>query len=156
MDDPVTRYRASHADLDALLTRFSDEDLTTPGKIGTWSVSEVMAHLAAWDTWARRAIEVRLTHDDLPPEMSEEARNPDSFNARAAEAWKGYTAAQARAAFSQAYADLTHFLETTPRDLLYRQIVKPNGRTTSPASSLSVLAQHNNEHRAQLESLLNQ
>ncbi len=156
MDDPVTRHRTAHEDLEALIARFSDEELTTPGKIGTWTVSEVMAHLAAWDTWARRAIEVRLTRDDLPAEMSEEARNPDPFNARAAEAWKGYTAAQARAAFSQAYADLAHFLETTPHDQLYRQIARPNGKTTSPVSTLSALAHHSNEHRAQLESLLNQ
>jgi len=155
MDDPVTRYRAVHEDLEALFARFSDQDVIAPGNIGTWALRDVMAHLAAWDIWARRAIEVRLTADDLPAEMNEEARNPDPFNARAAEAWKGYTAAEARAAFSQAFADLEYFIQTTPHDQLSRQIVRPNGKTSSPVSTLVALARHSSEHCAELGRLLN-
>lgn len=155
MDDPIVRIQKSYDDLEAALARFSDEELTTSGKVGTWSVREVMAHLAAWHSWGQRAIEIRLTSDNLPAEMTEEAQNPDPFNADAAIAWKGYDARQARAAFTQAYADLKHFLTTTPHDKLYRQIVRPNGKTTSPVSTLNALAHHNNEHLAQLEALLN-
>jgi hypothetical protein len=155
MDDPIDRIQKSYDDLEAALARFSDEDLITPGKVGTWSVREVMAHLAAWHSWGRRAIEIRLTSDSLPAEMAAEAQNPDPFNAEAAAAWKSYDARQARAAFTQAYADLKHFLTTTPHEKLYRQITRPNGKTTSPVSTLSALAHHNNEHVAELEAMLN-
>ena len=155
MDDPIDRIQKSYDDLEAALARFSDEELTTPGKVGTWSVREVMAHLAAWHSWGQRAIEIRLTSDHVPPEMAAEAQNPDPFNAEAAAAWKSYDAQQARAAFTQAYADLKHFLTSTPREKLYRQITRPNGKTTSPVSTLSALAHHNNEHVVQLEALLN-
>jgi len=154
MDDPVARFQQSHEALAAVIARFSDQELTKPGTEGVWSARELMAHIAAWDIWTHRAIELRLTSDDLPAEMLEEARNPDPFNARAAEAWKGYDAAQARAAFDKAYADLIDFMSSTPHDKLYRQIIRPNGKTSVPVSSLSVLVRHNDEHRAHLEEAL--
>jgi hypothetical protein len=86
--------------------------------------------------------------------MKEEAQHPDPFNARAAEAWKGYDAGHARAAFAQAYNDLISFLNATPPEQLYRQIPRPNGKTTTPTASLSALAHHKDEHRAALETLL--
>ncbi len=156
MDDPIARFRKAHEELAKVLSGFSDEDLTTPGKVGNWSIREVMAHIAAWDSWGRRAIEARLTEDSLPAEMMAEAQNPDPFNERAAEAWKSYTAEQARAAFSQAYTDLMRFLETAPHEQLYRQIPRPNGKSTSPISTLTALARHKDEHSAQLEALLKQ
>ncbi len=154
MDDPVARFQKSQEDLEAVIARFSDEELTTPGKVGDWSLREVLAHIAAWDRWGQRAIETRLTQDDLPAEMKEEAQNPDPFNARAAEAWKSYDARQARAAFTQAYHDLMSFLQATPHEQLYRQIPRPNGKTTTPTASLSALARHKDEHRTSLETLL--
>jgi uncharacterized damage-inducible protein DinB len=154
MDDPVARFQKSQEELEAVIARFSDEELTTPGKEGDWSLREVLAHIAAWDRWGQRAIEVRLTNDDLPDNMKEEAQHPDPFNARAAEAWQGYDASQARAAFAQAYHDLISFLEATPPEKLYRQIPRPNGKTTTPTASLTALARHKDEHRARLEALL--
>lgn len=154
MDDLVARFRQSHDELAAVIARFSDQALTKPGAEGDWSARELMAHIAAWDSWTRRAIELRLTSENLPAEMLEEARNPDPFNARAAEAWKGYDAAEARAAFDKAHADLVEFMSSTPPEKLYRQIMRPNGKTTTPVSSLSVLVRHNDEHRAHLEEAL--
>ncbi|HEY7350743.1 MAG TPA: maleylpyruvate isomerase N-terminal domain-containing protein [Ktedonobacterales bacterium] len=154
MDDPVARFQKSQEELEAVIARFSDEELTTPGKLGDWSLREVLAHIAAWDRWGQRAIEVRLTENDLPANMLEEARNPDPFNARAAEAWKGYDARQARADFAEAYNDLISFLKATPHEKLYRQIPRPNGKTTNPTASLTALARHKDEHRALLEELL--
>lgn len=154
MDESVARFQKSQQELEAVLARFSDEELTTPGKEGDWSLREVLAHIAEWDRWGQRAIEARLTSDDLPADMKEEAQNPDPFNARAAEAWRGYSAAQARAAFAQAYQDLIAFLNAAPPEQLYRQIPRPNGKTTSPTASLTALARHKDEHRAHLEALL--
>ncbi len=154
MDDLLARFQTSQHNLEAVIERFSDEELTKPGQVGDWSLREVLAHLAAWDHWGKRAIELRLTQDELPAEMREEAQHPDPFNARAAEAWKGYDALQARAAFAQAYNDLINFLNATPPEQLYRQIPRPNGKTTTPAASLSALAHHKDEHRAALEALL--
>ncbi len=154
MDDPIVRFQKSHEELEAVIARFSDEELTTPGKVGDWSLREVLAHIAAWDRWGQRAIEARLIQDDLPAEMREEAENPDPFNAHAAEAWKSYDARQARAAFAQAYNDLLSFLNATPHEKLYRQIPRPNGKTSSPLASLVGLARHKDEHRAHLETLL--
>jgi len=156
MDDPVAQFQKSHEELAGVIARFSDEELTRPGKEGDWSVREVMAHIAAWDDWAKRAIELRLISDDLPREMVEEARNPDPFNARAAASWQGYDARQARAAFAQAYTDLIGFLHAAPHEQLYRQIVRPNGKITTPAASLTALTHHNDGHRASLEQALNQ
>ncbi len=154
MDESVGRFQKSQEALEAVVGRFSDEALLAPRQEGDWSLREVLAHLAAWDHWAQRAIEVRLTNDDLPAEMKEEAQNPDPFNARAAEAWRGYDAAQTRAAFAQAYQDLLKFLNGVPPEQLYRQIPRPNGKTTSPTATLTALARHKDEHRAHLEALL--
>lgn len=156
MDDSVARFQKSQQALEAVIERFSDEELTKPGQVVDWSLREVLAHLAAWDRWGQRVIELRLTQDDLPADMKEEAQHPDPFNARAAEAWKNHDAVQARAAFAQAYNDLISFLNTTPPEQLYRQIPRPNGKTTTPTASLSALAHHKDEHRAILEALLPQ
>ncbi len=154
MDESVARFQKSQEALAAVVERFSDEALLAPQQEGDWSLREVLAHLAAWDRWGQRAIEIRLTHDDLPAEMKEEAQNPDPFNARAAEAWRSYDAAQTRAAFTQAYQDLLSFLNSAPPEQLYRQILRPNGKTTTPTASLTALARHKDEHRARLEALL--
>jgi uncharacterized damage-inducible protein DinB len=154
MDDAIERFRQSREALNAVIARFSDEALSKPVSEGEWTIIEEMAHLAAWDNWARKVIELRLTQDEIPREMSEEARNPDPFNARAAAAWKGYTPSQARTAFLQAYQDLMDFVEHTPEDKLYRQIPRPNGKTTTPVASLKALVGHNDEHRARLEEIL--
>jgi uncharacterized damage-inducible protein DinB len=154
MDDSVARFRESREALNAVIARISDDDLTKPGSEGEWTILEEMAHIAAWDAWARKVIELRFTQDEVPPEMSEEARNPDPFNARAAAAWKGHTPSQARADFAQTYRDLMEFVEHAPEDKLFRQIPRPNGKTTTPAATLKGLAGHNNGHRARLEELL--
>jgi uncharacterized damage-inducible protein DinB len=154
MDESVARFQKSQEALEEVVGRFSDEALLAPRQEGDWSLREVLAHIAAWDRWGQRAIEVRLTNDDLPADMKEEAQNPDPFNARAAEAWRSYDATQTRAAFAQAYQDLLNFLNTTPPEQLYRQILRPNGKTTTPTASLTALARHKDEHRAHLEALL--
>lgn len=154
MDDSIERFRQSREALNAVIARFSDEALSKPVNEGEWTVIEEMAHIAAWDDWVRKVIELRFTQDELPRELSEEARNPDPFNARAAAAWKGYTPVQARAAFAKAYEDLMSFVEHAPEDKLYRQIPRPNGKTTMPVASLKGLVGHNNEHRARLEEAL--
>jgi uncharacterized damage-inducible protein DinB len=154
MDDSIERFKQSHEALNAVIARFSDEALSKPGGEGEWTIIEEMAHIAAWDSWAKKVVELRFTQDEIPREMVEDARNPDPFNARAAAAWKGYTPSQARAAFLQAYQDLMNFVEHAPEDKLFRQIPRPNGKTTTPAASLKALIGHNNEHRARLEEIL--
>jgi uncharacterized protein YukE len=154
MDDSIERFKQSREALNAVIARLSDETLSKPGGDGEWTIIEEMAHLAAWDTWVKNVMELRFTQDELPRELSEEARNPDPFNARAAAAWKAYTPGQARAAFVQAYEDLMDFVEHAPEDKLYRQIPRPNGKTTMPVASLKGLIGHNNEHRARLEEIL--
>ena len=154
MDDSIERFKQSREALNAVIARFPDDDLGKPGSEGEWTIIEEMAHIAAWDDWAKKVMELRFTQDEVPQEMLEEARNPDPFNARAAAAWKGYTPGQARTAFIAAYEGLMRFVEQAPEDKLYRQIPRPNGKTTTPTVTLKGLVGHNNEHRTRLEEIL--
>jgi|GEM_PF-1557133 len=164
--DVVAQLRQSRQRLDAEIEQFSDEELLRKGSawgewntevvslLGEWSIKDLMAHIAAWDEWLKRAVDARIRTGTLPPEMRTEASDPDTFNARAAERWRGLDAPAARAAFHAAFADLLHYLESLNPADLYRPVPRPDGRTTSPASSVSAICAHNDEHCAQLGQVL--
>ena len=113
-----------------------------------------MAHIAAWDSWVQRALELYLTSDVLPADMQITVEEFQLVNDRAARIWKSYDAAQARAALDKTYADLINFLTSAPHERLYRQITRPDGEPITPMEHFIAIIGHDDQHRADLEAAL--
>lgn len=61
----LARLMASRVELESVVTHVPLERLTEPGACGTWSVKDVLAHLAIENDWLARQLE-RRAHGEVP------------------------------------------------------------------------------------------
>ncbi|GER88598.1 hypothetical protein KDW_27600 [Dictyobacter vulcani] len=74
----LTRMQAGYTEFTNLLSSLSDEQLTTPGVNGKWSIKDNIAHLSAWQNrviTALQAIHNQVEAGDPTPGMSEDEIN---------------------------------------------------------------------------------
>ena len=78
------RINDSWGALQDAIAGLTDEQLTTPGVTGHWSVRDLMAHVAAWEEEALHALPIIVDGGRLPKYASQ--GGIDAFNARNQEA----------------------------------------------------------------------
>ena len=64
----LARLMASRAELESVVTHVPLKRLTEPGACGTWSVKDVLAHLAVENDWLARQLERRARGEVPGPE----------------------------------------------------------------------------------------
>jgi hypothetical protein len=64
----LARLNASRAELESVVTHVPLERLTEPGACGTWSVKDVLAHLAVENDWLALQLERRVRGEVPGPE----------------------------------------------------------------------------------------
>jgi uncharacterized protein (TIGR03083 family) len=64
----ITELRASRAELESVVTRVPPERMTEPGACGSWSVKDVLAHLAVGNDWLALQLERRARGEGPDPE----------------------------------------------------------------------------------------
>jgi hypothetical protein len=69
-DDVIAARRAGQAELETALAAVGEARMTEPGAAGSWSVKDVLAHIAVGDEWTADQIE-RATRGDPPPNAEE-------------------------------------------------------------------------------------
>lgn len=110
----------------ALTEAMPPEIMERPGAVGSWSVKDLLGHIATWEEESLRALKGLLRGEDVPvyPKAAEIRR----FNAREVERRRGKTLEEVREEFLQAHRELMAFLEGLPGDLflprgdLYRRV----------------------------------
>ena len=126
------------AQLDQLLARLSEPQMTQPATIGggDWSAKDLLGHIATWEALALRTIREWLRNEIPWVEQDEgvfsapAAGKVDAFNARMVAEKAGKTLADVRAEAARVHRDLMIAIDSLPdaewsKNASYRT---PNGR----------------------------
>ena len=79
MSNAVERVEASWAELMAAIEGIADKRMGEPGLAGGWSVKDVLAHIAYWESGAIGDVERALNGE---PEPSDDGMDVDAVNHR--------------------------------------------------------------------------
>ncbi len=108
----VTELDEAFAELTATYARLDDAAKTTVMQ-GSWSVSEILAHIAGWHREMTPALE-RLARGEKPMPDGTDYRDFDAWNARFVEARRGMTPAQVEAELNDSFATFRAALLAVP------------------------------------------
>lgn len=75
----LASIRAGYEQFEALLASLSEEQMTTPGVNGSWSVKDNLAHLAAWQNYQAARMEGVLDGAE-PPHLAPGLEGEDAIN----------------------------------------------------------------------------
>jgi uncharacterized protein (TIGR03083 family) len=64
----IAELRASRAELESVVSQIPPERMTEPGACGSWSVKDVLAHLAVGNDWLALQLERRARGEGPSPE----------------------------------------------------------------------------------------
>ena len=70
----IAELGASRAELESVVTRVPPERMTEPGACGSWSVKDVLAHLAVENDWLALQLERRVRGEVPGPEEVQRAQ----------------------------------------------------------------------------------
>lgn len=140
----LNSMQAEHTQLEALLSKLSDEQLLRPGATGSWSVKDVLAHITWWE---QTVISETLHGVELDPGLGEEPWSLERANTLMVEAKRDTPLPEILAAFHASYLQILQMVEglsdtELARDELYTHLINNTW-------------QHYAEHRHWIEDELN-
>lgn len=112
-DKLFRRISEERGRLIATLEGMSEEDLTTPGAAGHWSVKDVLAHISAWEEECLAALKALLAGKEWDVEYDIDHWNEQKYVERKGLAWE-----QVWEDFHRSYSQLCDLLLTTPPEKL--------------------------------------
>src|SRR5712691_144868 len=98
----LDNIRAEYNRLESLLAPLSEEQLTTPGVNGPWSIKDNIAHLTAWQDYLLHQLQGVLA-DKEPPEYMPGLSTEDEINERLYQENKDRPLAEVQAAFRTSF-----------------------------------------------------
>jgi len=81
MDDILEELRSTRAALLDTIAGLSEGALESKGVIGDWSIKNVLAHIAAWESWVVQVLPTRLATGETPAELRARIEDEDRYNA---------------------------------------------------------------------------
>ncbi|HLZ23820.1 MAG TPA: ClbS/DfsB family four-helix bundle protein [Ktedonobacterales bacterium] len=113
----------ARAGWDALIGDVPEARMTEPGAAGTWSVKDVLAHVAVYERWAADQLNAMMRGEtemyvapDTPPGADTE--DTDRQNAAYYAAWRDRSLADVRREARETFALLRAAIEQAPEALL--------------------------------------
>jgi uncharacterized protein (TIGR03083 family) len=76
--EELSRTRAA---LLATIAGLDEQALERKGALGDWSIKNVLAHIAAWESWVVQALPPRLATGVTPPDLQARQVDEDASNA---------------------------------------------------------------------------
>lgn len=114
---------ARRAEWEALLAEVPEGRMTEPGAAGTWSVKDVLAHVAVYERWTADQLNAMMRGEtemyvapDTPPGANTD--DTDLRNAAYYAAWRDRSLADVRRESHEAFELLRTAIERAPEDLL--------------------------------------
>lgn len=132
--------------LDAL-KQVPDETLTLKGLVGTWSIKNVLAHLADQEHLVVQVLPQRLATGITPPILSIINADADAWNAQQIAASEHLTFNEQLNQLEQARQALVQMLRDIGEEALNRQHPWPEWQGTLAAYILQVVGEHERGHR---------
>jgi len=108
LDEAWTALRASYADL-------SDTEMLAPGVTGTWSIKDIILHVASWEEEALRHLP-HILAGGRPPRYSVLYGGIDAFNAQTTERNRSLSVGEALRQRDETHRRLVDFIQTVPED----------------------------------------
>lgn len=93
----------------------SDEEMLEPGVTGSWSVRDILAHVAVWDALVRTVLP-GILETGHRPEYDEANEDLGAFNARMTEEKRGLSLDQVRQELEQNHQRLMEYLRDVAPD----------------------------------------
>lgn len=94
--------------------------LDRKGVVGSWSIKNTLAHIAAWEDRVAHTLPIRLATGDLPEELRAEVADEDAWNARQTAEREELTPDEQLIELERTRAALVDFLRTLDPALLDR------------------------------------
>lgn len=105
----LNRIAATWEDLHAAYAGLDDQQLQEPGATGDWSIRDILAHIAVWDTECRNVLpEIADGRRGHPADDEEDT---DTFNARKTEELGGMPLDAVREMLADSHRQLLDYLE---------------------------------------------
>lgn len=113
----IKRIRSGYEQFADLIGSLSEEQLTTPGVNGSWSVKDNLAHLTVWQNYMQERL--RAAHaGSEPPTPFSQFSSEDEINEYVYQQNKDRPLADVLADFTTSYQSLLALVEATPEEVL--------------------------------------
>ena len=96
-----------------------DEDLTTPGVTGDWSVKDILAHVTTWEESTMTASQAQIDGTPPPGSNDDEPWDLDTFNARESAAKAALPLDEIKRQLTETHDRLLAWLPTIPAKHLH-------------------------------------
>ncbi len=123
-DRLIEEIEAEWTAFQALVADLPEDSACVPGKVGEWSVKDVIAHIAAWEQEGARRIDVIL-HGDGESLSWPTAAQENEFNAQAVAASSGRSLADVSRSMVEAHQDLVDLLASFADELMTAPLQVP-------------------------------
>jgi len=108
LDEAWTALQASYADL-------SDTEMLVSGVTGTWSIKDIIMHVATWEAESLTHLPIVLA-GGRPPRYSVTHGGIDAFNAQTTERNRNVSVGEAFRQRDETHRRLIAFIQTVPED----------------------------------------
>lgn len=116
--DLLDVIRIERAQLEILFEGLTDSQMTTAGVYISWSIKDVLAHIAAWERLAYDRIHAALSGEPLKFPLIKGDADVDKFNAGVYEKNKDQPLAKVMAEFQDSHQDFSELISTFTDDFL--------------------------------------
>ncbi len=148
----LERMQSGFSAFERLLASLDEQQLTTPGVNGTWSVKDNLAHLSAWHRRTINLLDAALQGVELPdptPDMTEEEINEQFYQQN-----KSRALSEIQAEFRDTYQQLVGLVKKISHKDLNKPLSWLNGRPVGlyvPGNTFEHYEEHTHIIKAWLE-----
>lgn len=145
-EELIATVQTAYDQFEALLASLSEEQMTTPGVNGSWSVKDNLAHLTAWQIYQATRQEATLKGEPEPPDPAPNAKSEDEINEYIYQQHKDQPLADVLADFRAAYQRILASTQALSWEALNSPFPWYGNDTPLGAYTLGNTAGHYEEH----------
>jgi len=146
LNDALAELGRTRAELLAVVDGLDEAALDRKGVIGTWSVKNVLAHIAAWEAWVVQALPVRMSTGTTPEDFRQRVEDEDRFNSEEVAEREELTPDEQLMELERTRAELLAYLGSLDAAALGRKHPWDTWEATLPEYLLAALPEHEAEH----------
>ena len=155
--DLLAVIRAERAQLESLFEGMTDAQMTDPCVEASWSIKDILAHIAAWERLAFDRIQAAVSGNPLKFPLIRGDADVDKFNAEVYEKNKDQPLAKVAAEFKDSHSNFVALIDTLEEDFLSKPLPFDwAGKLTAQVVISANTHWHYIEHAATIEKWLDQ
>jgi DinB superfamily len=140
----------TRAELLGAIAGIDEAALDRKGVAGDWSIKNVLAHIAAWETWVVQTLAIRMATGATPEDFRQRTADEDRFNAEEVAEREELTPDEQIMELERTRAELLAYVHGLDAGMLERQHPWDTWAGTLPEYLLVALRDHEAEHVEEL------